>query len=99
MLHAKQRGVFTNEEVAGASVAEPPLVVHLTRVAGGLTLLGGVIILIAASAQVGIAIVLLSALYFALAEIIRYLAVIASRPRPSRETAPDEYDLDLDDDR
>ena len=36
------------------------------------------VILIAASAEIGVAI-LLSALYFALAEILRYLAVIAPR--------------------
>ncbi len=44
---------------------------------GLLTLLGGVIMLIAGNAGIGVAIILLSALYFALAEIIRYLAVIA----------------------
>jgi hypothetical protein len=70
-------GVFTAQEIADARTSEPPLVVHLTRVAGFLTLLGGVIILIAANAGIGIGIILLSALYFALAEIIRYLAVIA----------------------
>ena len=77
-------GVFTAQEIADARTSEPPLVVHLTRVAGLLTLLGGVIILVAANAGIGIAVILLSALYFALAEIIRYLAVIA-RGSDSRE--------------
>jgi predicted ATP-dependent serine protease len=70
-------GMFTAHEIADARTPEPPLVVHLTRVAGLLTLLGGVIMLIAGNAGIGVAIILLSALYFALAEIIRYLAVIA----------------------
>ena len=60
---------------------EPPLVVHLTRMAGLLTLFGGVVLLIAASPAIGVAVVLLSALYFALAEIISYLAVIAHNSR------------------
>ena len=64
--------------------SEPPLVVHLTRVAGFLILLGGVIMLLAGNAGIGVAIILLSAPYFALAEIIRYLAVIA-RGSDSRE--------------
>lgn len=76
--------MFTAQEIAHARTSEPPLVVHLTRVAGLLTLLGGVIILVAANAGIGIAVILLSALYFALAEIIRYLAVIA-RGSDSRE--------------
>jgi len=32
-------GVFTAQEIADARTSEPPLVVHLTRVAGFLTLL------------------------------------------------------------
>jgi predicted RND superfamily exporter protein len=56
---------------------EPPLFVHLTRMAGLLTLFAGIILMVAANAVIGVAIVLLSALYFALAEIIRYLALIA----------------------
>ena len=76
--------MFTAQEIADARTSEPPLVVHLTRVAGFLTFLGGVIMLIAGNAGIGVAIILLSALYFALAEIIRYLAVIA-RGSGSRE--------------
>ena len=49
--------------------------------AGLLTLFGGVVLLIAASPAIGVAVVLLSALYFALAEIISYLAVIAHNLR------------------
>jgi len=49
--------------------------------AGLLTLVGGVVLLIAASPAIGVAVVLLSALYFALAEIISYLAVIAHNSR------------------
>lgn len=79
-------GVFTVHEIGEARTPEPPLVVHLTRMAGLLTLLGGVIMLIAGNAGIGVAIILLSALYFALAEIIRYLAVIA-RGSGSREDA------------
>ena len=45
--------------------------------AGLLTLFGGVVLLVAASPAIGVAVVLLSALYFALAEIISYLAIIA----------------------
>ena len=45
--------------------------------AGLLTLLGCVVLLFAASPAIGVAVVLLIALYFALAEIISYLAVIA----------------------
>jgi hypothetical protein len=60
---------------------EPPLIVHLTRMAGLLTLFGGIALLIAASPAIGVAVVLLSALYFALAEIISYLAVIAHNSR------------------
>jgi hypothetical protein len=69
--------VFTADEIGDARTPERPLVVHLTRMAGLLTLLGGVIMLIAGNAGIGVAIILLSALYFAFAEIIRYLAVIA----------------------
>jgi hypothetical protein len=58
---------------------ELSLFVHLTRMVGLLTLLGGIILMVAANAVIGVAIVLLSALYFALAEIIRYLALIAYR--------------------
>jgi hypothetical protein len=79
-------GVFTAQEIGDARTSEPPLVVHLIRMAGLLTLLGGVIMLIAGNVGIGVAIILLSALYFALAEIIRYLAMIARRPG-SREDA------------
>lgn len=59
--------------------AEPPLFVHLTRIAGLLTLFGGILLLVAANAVVGVCAVLLSALCFALAQIIEYLAVIARK--------------------
>jgi hypothetical protein len=49
--------------------------------AGLLTLFGGIVLLIAANPAIGVAAVLLSALYFALAEIISYLAVIAHNSR------------------
>jgi len=45
--------------------------------AGGFTLIAGVLMMIASTPTLGVAIVLLSALYFALAEIINYLAIIA----------------------
>jgi hypothetical protein len=76
--------VFTAHEIGDARTPEPPLVVHLTRMAGLLTLLGGMIMLIAGNAGIGVAIILLSALYVALAEIIRYLAMIRPRLRLSR---------------
>lgn len=57
--------------------SEPPLVVHLARISGLLTLCGGFILLVV-QPLVGVAIVLLSALYFVLAEIINYLARIAT---------------------
>jgi hypothetical protein len=62
----------------------PPFVVHLTRMVGLLTLFGGVGLLIAASPAMGVAVVLLSALCFALAEIVSYLAVIARNSRPPK---------------
>ena len=71
---------------------EQPLVVHLTRMAGLLTLFGGVVLLIAANPAIGVAVVLLSALYFALAEIISYLAVIARNSR-APETFYDPEDI------
>jgi hypothetical protein len=43
-----------SQEIADARTSEPPLVVHLTRVAGFLTLLGGVIMLIARNAGIGV---------------------------------------------
>jgi hypothetical protein len=52
--------------------------------AGLLTLFGGVVLLITASPAIGVAVVLLSALYFALAEIISYLAVLAVIARNSQ---------------
>jgi hypothetical protein len=73
--------VLSQQELGDAPAPEPPLVVHLTRIAGLLTLLGGIIMMVTANAGIGVAIILLSALYFALAEIIRYLAVIACRSR------------------
>lgn len=79
---------------------EQPLVVHLTRMAGLLTLFGGVVLLITASPAIGVAVVLLSALYFALAEIISYLAVIAHNSRSPEsffeddsDEVPDEVDM------
>jgi hypothetical protein len=56
---------------------ESPLTVLIIRSAAVLSLFAGVIMLIAASVELGVAIILLSALYVALAEIINYLAVIA----------------------
>ena len=69
---------------------ERPLVVHLTRMAGLLTFFGGIVLLIAASPAIGVAVVLLSALYFALAEIISYLAVIAHNWRGPESFFEDE---------
>ena len=60
--------------------------------AGLLTLFGGVVLLIAASPAIGVAVVLLSALYFALAEIISYLAVIARNSRPQESFFEDDTD-------
>lgn len=71
---------------------EPPLCVHLTRMAGLLTLFAGIVFMIAANPALGVAIVLLSALYFALAEIIRYLAIIADRGRSTEEIQKNESD-------
>ena len=62
---------------------ELPLAVHVIRVAALLSLVAGVIMM-AVSAQLGIAIILLSALYIALAEIINYLAIIAGGSPSSR---------------
>ena len=64
--------------------AERPLTVHLIRTAAYLSLFAGVIMLIAGNAQLGVVIVLLSALYVALAEIVNYLAIIARRPDTSQ---------------
>ena len=66
--------------------------------AGVLTLFGGVVLLIAANPAIGVAVVLLSALYFALAEIISYLTVIARNSRPPEpfydtEDIHDEVDV------
>jgi hypothetical protein len=47
MGYAWPSGMFTTHGIADARTPEPPLVVHLTRAAGLLTLLGGVIMLIA----------------------------------------------------
>ena len=69
---------------------ERPLIVHLTRMAGLLTLFGGIVLLITASPAIGVAVVLLSALYFALAEIISYLAVIAGNSRPAQSFFEDD---------
>jgi hypothetical protein len=80
------RGVFTPRH----RELERPLVVHLTRMAGLLTLFGGIVLLIAASPAIGVAVVLLSALYFALAEIISYLAVIAHNSRGPESFFEDE---------
>ena len=59
--------------------------------AGLLTLFGGVILLVAASPAIGVAIVLLSALYFALAEIIFYLAVIARNSHAAESFFRDDF--------
>jgi hypothetical protein len=67
--------------------------------AGLLTLFGGVVLLITASPAIGVAVVLLSALYFALAEIISYLAVIARNlrgPESVFEDDPDEVHDEVD---
>jgi hypothetical protein len=60
--------------------------------AGLLTLFGGVVLLIAANPAIGVGVVLLSALYFALAEIISYLAVIARNTRPTESFFEDDTD-------
>jgi len=64
--------------------------------AGLLTLFGGVGLLIAASPAIGVAVVLLSALFFALAEIISYLAVIARNSQPPESFFEDDTE-DIDD--
>lgn len=95
----------TQTAIAGVRVLtprekkEPPFAVHVTRMAGGFTLIAGVVMLIAAAPTLGVAIILLSALYFALAEIINYLAIIAgnsgaSRPSHDREELED-FDPEL----
>jgi hypothetical protein len=58
----------------------------------GLTLFGGIVLLIAASPAIGVAVVLLSALYFPLAEIISYLAVIAHNSRAQESFFEDDTD-------
>ena len=63
---------------------ESPLTVHIIRSAALLSLFAGVITLIAASVALGVAIILLSALYAALAEIINYLAMIAHNPKATQ---------------
>ena len=60
--------------------------------AGLMTLFGGIVLLIAASPAIGVAVVLLSALYFALAEIISYLAVIAHNSRSQESFFDDDTD-------
>jgi hypothetical protein len=60
--------------------------------AGLLTLFGGVVLLIAASPAIGVAVVLLSALYFALAEIISYLAVLARNSQAPESFFEDDTD-------
>jgi hypothetical protein len=60
------------------------LTVHIVRTAALLSLFAGVITLIAASVELGVAIILLSALYVALAEIINYLAMIAHNPKAAQ---------------
>ncbi len=60
--------------------------------AGLLTLFGGVVLLITANPAIGVAVVLLSALYFALAEIISYLAVIAHNSRGPESFFEDDTD-------
>jgi hypothetical protein len=60
--------------------------------AGLLTLFGGVVLLITASSAIGVAVVLLSALYFALAEIISYLAVLARNSQAPESFFEDDTD-------
>lgn len=73
---------------------EPPLFVHLTQMAGLLTLFGGVVLMIAANGVIGIVIILLSALYFALAEIIRYLALISHHSHTARSVSPEPEEFE-----
>ena len=62
--------------------------------AGLLTLFGGIALLVTASPAVGVAVVLLSALYFALAEIIFYLAVIARNSYVAESLFRDDFGRD-----
>ena len=78
---------------------DPPFVVHLTRMAGGFTLIAGVVMMIASAPTLGVAIVLLSALYFALAEIINYLAIIARNSESAHRFFNDECEEDFRDQR
>jgi uncharacterized membrane protein len=67
--------------------------------AGLLTLFGGVILMVAANVAIGIAIILLSALYFVLAEIVGYLAIIARNSqngRPLLREPADEVEHEID---
>ena len=89
--------VGTRSAIAGVRVltpreneSDPPFVVHLTRMAGGFTLIAGILMMIASTPTLGVAIVLLSALYFALAEIINYLAIIARNSDAAHRFFSDE---------
>jgi hypothetical protein len=66
-----------------------PLAVHVIRLAGLLSLFAGLIMMVGASTQLGIAIILLSALYIALAEIINYLAIIAGNSQAAQRLVED----------
>lgn len=59
--------------------------------AGLLTLFGGIALLVTASLAIGVAVVLLSALYFALAEIIFYLSVIARNSHVAESLFRDDF--------
>jgi hypothetical protein len=87
MWHVQCEGgsrVFSSE----VPERELPLAVHVIRVAALLSLVAGVIMM-AVSAQLGIVIILLSALYIALAEIINYLAIIAGGSHAARPLVDD----------
>jgi hypothetical protein len=79
---------------------EPPLTVYLIRGASFLSVFAGVIMLVAGNAQLGVAIILLSALYIALAEIINYLAQIARNSEAANrffgdESAPEHFQREM----
>lgn len=81
------------------TTSDPPFVVHLTRMAAGFTLIAGILMMIASAPTLGVAIVLLSALYFALAEIINYLAIIARNSEAAHRFFNDEREEDFRDQR
>lgn len=71
-----------------------PLTVHVMRSAAFLSLFAGVIMLVAGNAQLGVAIILLAALYIGLAEVINHLAVIARYSRMAQALFDEEPDDD-----